>query len=360
MTSTIRGFAYVGGFNSPERKGRGNGINVFSIDAADGTLTHVQLLTEFKDPSFLVLDRTGKYLYCVNASEGQVSAFSVNTQTGHLTWLNTQSTGGINPVALCLDPSNHFLLAVNYSSGSVTVLPITPNGSLEPVSDLVQLQGILGPDKVEQAASHPHHISFDAQGHYVVVPDKGFDKIFIFNFNAEKGKLSLNETLSVTAEPGAGPRHIAFHPGDAYSYVINELNSTVTTYNYAPDREIFQLIQTISTLPAGFSTENTGSEIQVAPSGKFVYGSNRGHNSIVVFAIDQLTGRLNPLQWATTQGETPRFFTLDPTGDFLYVLNQDSDTLVTFKVDQTTGILTPTGQIIQSGSPVCLAFIQRK
>jgi 6-phosphogluconolactonase len=350
------GFAYVGCFTSPGRKGHGKGINVFRTDPANGTLRHVQLLPEFVDPSFLVLDHSGKYLYSVSASEGKISAFSVDSRSGQLTWLNTRSSGGVNPVALCLDPSNRFLLTVNYSSGSVVVLPVAPDGSLEPQCDFIQLQGEPGPDKKEQDVSHPHHISFDNQGPYVFVPDKGYDKIFVFSFDARTGKLALNDTLSVEAAPGAGPRHIAFHPGGAYGYVINELDSTISTFSYAPDREVFEQIQVISALPAGFSGETTGAEIQVAPSGKFVYASNRGHDSIVVCAVDELTGYLNAVQWESTQGATPRYFTLDPSGNFLYALNQDSDSLVMFKVDQATGTLTPGDQTISIGSPVCMVF----
>jgi 6-phosphogluconolactonase (cycloisomerase 2 family) len=349
-------FAYVGCYTSAALKGQGKGINVFSTDASTGQLTHLQLFSNFADSSFLVLDRYERYLYCVDEGQGKVGAFSLDSQTGQLTLLNTQSTEGIHPAALCIDPINRFLLVANYSSGSVSVLPINSDGTLAPVCDLVQMVGEAGLDEIEQAASHPHDLHFDSSGRYLLVTDKGFDKIFVFRFDDQQGKLVANEIPSVAVEPGAGPRHLAFHPNGSYIYAINELNSTVTTFSYDNIRGVLQPIQAISTLPADFTGKNTGAELKIAPSGKFLYGSNRGHDSIVVFEIDQLSGMLKPVQWESSGGKTPRYFNLDPAGRYLYACNQDSNTIVTFKVDQLTGRLSPTGQITEIGSLVCLIF----
>jgi 6-phosphogluconolactonase len=349
-------FAYVGCYTSEKRHGHGPGITVYRMDANSGAWTPVQTVADLVNPSFLGLDRRQRVLYSAHGDEDYATAFAIDEATGRLTPLNRQSTGGKNGVHLAVDASNRFLVAGNYGSGTVAVLPIARDGSLEPLSDLVTLTGTPGPDPVQQASSHPHDVPFDRSGRFVVVPDKGFDKVFVFRLDTARGKLIACDPPSVTARPGAAPRHADFHPTAPYAYVNNELDSTITTYRFDPERSVLEPLQVIPSAPAGFSGKNTTAEIAVAPSGRFVYVSNRGHDSVAIFAVDAATGVLSPVGWEPAQGKTPRFFALDPSGAFLYVANQNSDTIVGFRVDGATGSLTPTGQVIQTGSPSSIVF----
>jgi 6-phosphogluconolactonase len=264
--------------------------------------------------------------------------------------------GGKNPVHLAIDPTGRLLVTANYAAGTVAVLPIDAQGALGPVADSVALPGDPGPHRTEQPSSHPHHVPFDPTGRFVLVPDKGLDQVFVFRLDGALGKLVANDPPGVKTRAGAGPRHIAFHPSLPVAYVINELDSTVTTYRYDAARGALMPQQIVPSLPASFTGNNTGSEIAVAPSGRFVYGSNRGHDSIVAFAVDPTSGWLSPVGWEPTQGKTPRFFALDPAGNFLYAANEASDTIVTFRVDAATGELAPTGQIVKNASPACIVF----
>jgi 6-phosphogluconolactonase (cycloisomerase 2 family) len=219
--------------------------------------------------------------------------------------------------------------------------------------------GQLGPDPVEQNSSHPHQLCFDRSGQNLLVPDKGFDEVFSYKFNTETGELNPNQPPSVKLPAGAGPRHLAFHPNPAtpFAYVMNELDSTVATFKYSEQSGELELLQVISALPADFSGVNTGAEIMVAPSGNFVYCSNRGHDSITVFSVDATTGKLNPIQWQATHGKNPRFFTLDSSGEFLYAANQDGDTIAIFQVDPLTGLLSFSEQVVSVGNPVYIALV---
>ncbi len=220
-------FAYVGSYTH-QFNGQGNGLHVFRIDPVSGSWANVQLLKDVVDSSFLAIDNQKRFLYCVHESLGEVSAFSINQKTGLLEFLNAQPTGGEGPTYLCLDPTNRFLIVANYYSGSIAVLPIAQSGKLEPVSQLTIWDGQAGPDKVEQTSSHPHDIQFAPDGRFLMVPDKGFDKISIFKFDPADGKLVPNEPPFTFIQTGAGPRHLAFHPNGLYAYLLNELNSTLT------------------------------------------------------------------------------------------------------------------------------------
>ncbi|MGH6691263.1 MAG: lactonase family protein [Gammaproteobacteria bacterium] len=349
-------FAYVGSYTSAQRKGHGPGIGVYEMDTATGAWTPVQTVGELVNPSFLTLDRRRRALYAAHGDEDYATAFAIDPLTGRLTPLGRQSTGGKNGVHLAVDATNRFLVVGNYASGTVALLPIARDGSLEPLSDLVTLTGTPGPDPVQQTSSHPHAVPFDRSGRYVVVPDKGLDKVFVFRLDATRGKLMAAYPPAVAARPGAAPRHADFHPHAPVAYVNNELDSTITTYRFDPESSAIEPLQVVSTLPAGFSAKNTTAEIGVAPSGRFVYVSNRGHNSIAILAVDEATGQLSPVGWEPAQGTTPRFFALDPSGTFLYVANQNSDTIVAFRVDPTTGTLAPTGHVVQTGSPSSIVF----
>jgi 6-phosphogluconolactonase len=351
-------FAYVGCYTTPDRDGRGDGINVYRMDSDSGEWTHVQILGDVPNPSFLAVDTQQRCLYCVHGGDtfSQVSAFAIDRQTGRLTFLGSQPSGGPNPVALAVDPGDRCLVVANYANGTAAALPIAPDGSLGPASDLVELRGEPGPHPVQQTSSHPHHVAIDPAGRFVLVPDKGLDRVFVFRLDHAGDNLLPCDPPSVQAQPGAAPRHAAFHPSLPYGYVINELDSTLTAYAFDPDTGVLRTVEVVSTLPSGFSGRNTTAEIGVAPSGRFIYGSNRGHDSIAIFAVDSESGTLTSIGWEPTRGEEPRYFGLDPSGSFLYAANQSSDTIVTFRVDRASGTLAPTGQVIRTGSPVCIAF----
>jgi len=356
-------FAYVGAFTTPERKGHGGGINVYRVDPASGAWTHEQLL-EIANPSFLTLDRAQRFLYAVHADLDEVSAYAIDKQNGQITALNRQSCGGKNPVHLSIDPTGRWIVTANYSAGSVGVVPIEKDGTLGPRTDLVTLSGEPGPDGKRQASSHPHDAVFDPSGRFLVAPDLGFDRVFVFRLDAETGKLTANDPPFVATRAGAGPRHIAFHPRMPFAYVINELGSSITAYRFDPQRGSLQPIQILPSIPADYTGNNHGAEIAVAPSGRVVYASNRGHDSIGIFAVDQRGGALTPVGWAPTHAKSPRFFCLDPAAQILYAANadegfsdqQNTDTIVPFRINQANGMLTPTGQVIKTSSPCTIVF----
>ena len=265
---------------------------------------------------------------------------------------------------LSIDPTGRWIVTANYGAGSVGVVPIEEDGSLGPRSDLVDLPGEPGPDRKQQASSHPHNAVFDPSGRFIAVPDKGLDRVFVFRLDPASGKLTPNDPAFVATRAGAGPRHIAFHSRMPLAYVINELGSSVTTYRFDPQRGSLQPIQTLPSIPASYTGNNTGAEIAVAPSGRVVYASNRGHDSIAIFAVDRRDGTLAPVGWAPTHAKSPRFFGLDPASKILYATNadegfsdqQDTDTIVPFRINQGNGMLTPAGQVIKTNSPCTIVF----
>jgi 6-phosphogluconolactonase len=348
--------AYVGCRTTKERNARGEGINVYRVDPATGAWTHVQLLKDLVNPSFLAFDTKQRFLYSVHGDNGEVSAFSTDEYTGEITFLNQQSCGGKNPVHLTVDQTNSYLMVANYATGSLATLPIDSDGRLGEVTGLVELPGTPGPHKVEQVSSHPHNIPYDTQQSHLVVPDKGLDRIFVFKLDPEKGTLMPNDPPSVATRSGSGPRHVVFHPTAGYAYVINELDSTVTAYNYDRTTGSLEPKQVLTTLPDTFIGENRAAGIGITPSGKFLYASNRSLNQIAIFAIDQTTGKLTSAGWESTQGKMPRFFTLDPSGKFLFAANEATDTIVGFRIDEKSGKLEPLGVVAQTGSPVCIVF----
>src|SRR6266849_240236 len=335
-------FAYVGCYTTKQRNGRGEGITVHRIDAATGAWTQLQLVKTADNPSWLTFDRNQRFLYSAHGDGEVVSAFRVDEATGQLSLLGTQDAKGKNGVRLGVDASNRFVICANYSSGTVAVLPIQPDGSLGPVTDLAALPGKPGPHRTQQHSSQPHDIVFDPRGRFIVVPDKGLDATFVFSLDAASGKLVPAAPPSVASRPGAGPRHAEFHPTKPYAYLLNELDSTLATYRFDGERGALAPLQVITTLPPTFTGDSTTSEIVVAASGRFVYASNRGHDSLAIFAVED-AGTLSPVGWEPTQGKTPRFFAIEPSGTFLYAANQDSDTIVTFRVDQASGKLAPAG-----------------
>ena len=348
-------FMYVGSFTG-EGRGHGEGLSVFRRSAESAPWTLVQLLKDLADPSFLIIDRQGRCLYSAHGDGTEVTAYRIDQATGQLTILNRQPTGGRNGVHLAIDATGRWLVVANYATGTVAVLPINQDGSLAPLSDLATLSGTPGPHRTQQESSHPHHCPFDRTGRVVVVPDKGLDKVFVYRLDAARGKLVAGNPPDVTSRAGAAPRHADFHPTQPHVYVINELDSTITVYRFTLDAGRLEPLQVVTTLPTSHTGNNSGAEIAVAPSGRFLYGSNRGHDSIAMFAIDSTSGLLTVIGWEPTQGKTPRFFGLDPTGTHLYAANQNSDSVVIFGINQATGKLTATGETVKVASPTTIVF----
>ena len=348
-------FAYVGCYTTKQRNGRGEGISVHRIDPASGAWTQTQLVKTTDNPSWLTFDRQQRVLYSAHGDGEVISAFRVDQATGQLSALGTHDAKGKNGVRLGVDANNKYLICANYGSGTVALLPINADGSLGPVAHLPALPGKPGPHRTEQPNSRPHDVVFDPRERFIVVPDKGLDATFVFSLDAASGKLVPASPPSVASRPGAGPRHASFHPAKPVVYVLNELDSTLTTYRFDSERGALTPLQVITTLPPSFTGHSTTSEIVVAASGRFVYASNRGHDSLAIFAVEG-AGTLSPVGWEPTQGKTPRFFAIEPSGALLYAANMDSDTIVVFRVDAGSGKLTPTGQVIKTGSPSSIVF----
>ena len=350
---------YAGTYTGP---GKAEGIYVLQLDAASGALSRVHTVGGVDNPSFLVLDRPRRFLYAVeelNEYEGQptgaISAFAVDGASGNLTFLNRQTTHGTLPCYVSLDPSERFALVANYGSGTLAVFRRDDDGRLQPASDVVRHQGG-GPNPRRQEGPHAHSIRPTPEGKYVLACDLGIDRILIYRLDAAAGKLEPNALPYAQVSSGAGPRHSAFHPNGRFVYVNNEIDSTVSAFAYDAERGALQIVQTVSTLPDEFAGRTSTAQIALHPSGRFLYVSNRGHDSIAMFAVDAETGRLRALGHEPTQGQTPRNFTLDPTGTYLLAANQNGNDVVSFRVDQQTGRLQPTGHTLDLPAPVCLVF----
>jgi 6-phosphogluconolactonase (cycloisomerase 2 family) len=353
---TTSNYAYVGCYTSKEREGHGDGIHAYRLDPESGAWTHIQRLGDLFNPSFLIVSRDQRFLYSVHGDGTYASSFSIDGSSGFLTPLNRAATGGSNGVHQAIDPSGRYMLVANYASGTVAVLPVRGDGALQDQVQLVELQGQPGPHRAQQASSHPHCVVFDPSGRFVLVPDKGLDRIFIFRFDATTGKLSATEQGSVAARSGYAPRHLAFHPTLRVVWVLNEIGNATTTYAWDGEHGALRSLQILPTLPPDFTGENTAAEIAVGRGGRFVYCSNRGHSSIAVYSADPKTGLLTPVGWESTRGKVPRFIALDPSRRFLYAANEESDTVVHFRVNPNTGRLTRTEQTISNLSPVTIAF----
>ena len=350
---------YVGTYTS----GKSEGIYVYNMNVSSGELKYFNTVKRVIDPSFLAVDRKRRFLYAVNELTefggkpgGALSAFSIDQKTGDLKLLNQQPSLGGAPCHVTVDATGRFVLVANYTGGNVSVLPVLPDGGLGTPTDMVQHQGSSA-NKERQEAPHAHCVVLDRSNRYAFVADLGLDKIMIYHFDAKAGKLSPARQPWTQLSPGAGPRHFIFHHSGRYAYVINELDSTLTAFSYDALNGTLRSMQTVSALPKDFSGNNDCADLHVSPSGKFLYGSNRGHNSIVVFAINASTGKLTYLEHTATQGKTPRNFAVDPTGRFLLVANQESDTVVTLRIDPVTGRLKPTGHVAEVPTPVCLKFL---
>jgi 6-phosphogluconolactonase (cycloisomerase 2 family) len=370
-------FAYVGSYSLPQGPdgsiGRGEGIYLFEMNPANGALVPRELFRRDTNPSFMTFDSLRTHLYSVNwianyqgANSGSVSAYTIDRASGHLTLLNTVSSEGANPTHLSVHPSSKFVLVASYFGGTVAVLPILANGELGPATDVVHDHGAVGPEHAASAPSgsfaisghdkpHAHMVQSDAAGRFVFAADLGLDRILVWKFDAEKGKLVPNDPASVALPSGDGPRHFAFHPSGRWFYSLQEEGSTVVTFDYDSAQGSLTAKQTVSSLPKGFAGSNFPAEVMISSDGRFLYASNRLHDSIAWFSISA-TGTLEFRGEEWTRGDHPRAFNFDPTGNFFYVCNQFADAITTFRVDRKTGALTFTGQYTPVGSPASIIF----
>lgn len=347
--------AYVGTYT---RSGRSEGLHVFAHDPNTGKLTHRSTIEE-ADPSFLAFDPSRRFLFAVSEGlgrdNGAVVSYAIDPQTGGLSRLSRQQTGGGEPCHLCVDPSGRWVIVANHEHGSVAVFPVEEDGRLGQRSHLIEHVGS-GPGPTQEGP-HAHHAAFDPRGERVLIADKGIDQVVVYRLDTTRGKLVPNDPPSGKVHAGAAPRHLAFDNSGRYVYVNGEADMTLAVLSYDPDTGAMQELQSLSTLPPG--TDASGystAEVAVDPTGQFVYVSNRGHDSIASFAIDQNTGRITAVGHTSTMGRTPRNFAIDPGGARLYAGNQESDTIVHFDLNPNTGALTHNGDVTNVGAPVCILF----
>jgi 6-phosphogluconolactonase len=345
---------YVGTYTD----GTSRGIYRFTFDPASGSMGEPVLAVETKNPSFLALHPSGRVLYAVgeiSSFEGQktgaVSAFAVDEKTGDLTLLNQQASEGAGPCHLVVDRAGRNVLVANYGGATVAVLPVDADGRLKKASSVRVHEGS-GPNAARQREPHAHGISLDAAERFALSPDLGADRVFVYRYDGAKGTLEPHG--AAVLDPGSGPRHLAFHPGGKHLYVINELLSTITAFSYDAAKGALAPLQTVSTLPARFSGTSWTAEIEVSRDGRFVYGSNRGHDSLAVFSVDPATGRLSAAGHAPVGGTFPRHFAIDPTGRWVLAAHQSSGTIAVLRIDPATGVPALTGARLTVDKPVCL------
>lgn len=346
-------FVYFG----TQRTGTNVGFSLAHFDTDTGALTKPEFLREAKAPAFFTLRPDGQRLYTCNAtSPGEISAYEITPHTGQLTLLNRASSGGDGPCYVSLDQTAHFVFVANYSSGNLAAYALKPDGSIGERTALVQHTGrSVNPNR--QTRPYAHSVIVDPSNRFVLVTDLGVDKVFVYRFNARDGSLTPNDPPFAAVAPGSGPRHVKFHPNARWAYVVNEMASTVCAFDWNTTNGALTELQTASALPEDFKGANTGAEIEVHPNGKFLYASNRGHDSLAVFAIDQKTGQLTLVEHVSCGGKTPRFFNFDPTGKWLLCSNHGSDNTVVFRVDPATGRLTQTGPPVTVPYPFCQQFL---
>lgn len=351
---------YVGTYTQDTKS---KGIYVYRFDSSTGKVTDLGLAAETINPSFVAMDPTGKYLYAVNEvqnyqgpNSGGVSAFSIDRTTGKLTFVNEVPSRGADPCYIIVDKEGKHVLVANYTGGNIAVFPVLADGKLGEASAFVQHTGH-GADPKRQEAAHAHSIDLSTDEHLAFVDDLGLDELLVYKYDAAKGSIAPNDPPFAKLNPGIGPRHFALAPSGKFAYVVAEMGSSVTAFSVDLKTGILKHLQNISTLPKDFKGENDDAEIHVHPNGKFLYASNRGHDSIAVFAIDPQKGMLTAIEDIPTQGNIPRSFEIDPTGKFLFAENQKSDNIVIFRIDEKTGRLKATGQKIEVASPVCVKFM---
>jgi 6-phosphogluconolactonase len=351
-------WVYFGTYTNTRPKSQG--IYLGQFDLAVGKLESVVPAGKAVNPSFLVVHPSRPLLFAVSEvpnfddkHTGAVYAFSIQPKTGQLTLLDQQSSGGGGPCHVTIDRSGQYVLVANYGTGSIASLPIQKDGQLGPAISVIQHVGS-SINRQRQKGPHAHSLYLDPANRIALACDLGVDKIMIYSFDAGRGKLTASQPAFLATRPGAGPRHLAFHPNGRWLYGINELDNTVTAYRYDAAAGTLEAVESLSTLPEGFRGTNTAAEIAAGPSGKFLYASNRGHNSIAIFAIDGSTGKLHLVGHEPSQGKTPRSFAIDPGGRYLLVVNQDSNNVVVFRIDAASGRLQAVGEPVEVPSPVCV------
>jgi len=372
--------AYVGTYSSPQgpegAQGRGQGIYLFEMNPITGVLNQSALFPNDRNPACLALDPSHTHVYSANevsgfqgTDSGSISSYAIDGPTGHLTLLNVVSSEGAGgPAYISIHPSGKFALAANYRGGTVAVFPIRANGELGPAADVVENKGSVGPEHAVDAPQgsfaisghdhpHAHMIQSDPAGRFVFSPDLGLDRIFIWKFDADAGKLIPNDPPSLALPPGDGPRHFAFHPNGRWFYSIQEEASTLVACDYDAKNGRLTPKQTVSTLPTGFTGTNYTSGLMTSADGTILYAANRLHDSIAWFTIDPTTGTLIFAGEEWTRGDYPRTFNVDPTGNFLYSCNQRADNITAFRIDRRTGALTFTGQYTPAGTPAMIIFL---
>ncbi len=332
------------------------GIYYAELDRATGRFDKLILAAQSENPGFVAIHPQNNFLYAVQSGEsGKVKAFSIDSKTKQLEFLNEQPSGGDGPCHISLDHEGKYLLVANYAGGSIAVFPIEADGRLSPASAHIQHHGSSITSRQQDA--HAHSINLSPDNAFAYVADLGLDKIMIYKFNKQTGQLMVNDPSFALLKPGAGPRHLTFDSQGHFVYVINELNATITVFNYHAIDGALTEVQSISTLPAGFKGINACAEIKIHPNGKFLYGSNRGHDSIVIYRIDQQNGQLSLLGFQTEGIDEPRNFNIDASGKYCLVGNQDINSVALFTIEQDSGLLTPTQVTLDIGKPICIKFI---
>ena len=361
---------FIGTYTEPIRfgtgailQGKGEGIYIYHFDGTTGSMKLCSIAPSGPNPSYLAFDSSRRHLYVVNelktfegAESGSVSAFEVDSKNCTLRFLNRKPTHGTDPCHLIVDKTGKYVLVANYMSGSVCVLPIQQDGSLGDPTDVIQHTGS-SVHPTRQKGPHAHGVTMDGTGKWMFVPDLGLDRLMVYQFDTILGKLTPYRIPYVELPAGAGPRGFVLHPKGDFAYIVNELNSTVTAFRYQIGKGILQEIQTLSTLPEGYQGDSTCGELQISPSGGFLYASNRGHNSIAVYTVNQDDGTLTFKGCTGTQGETPRHFIISPEENYLLAANQDTDNVITFSIDPLTGELGDSGNNLLVPTPVCVKFM---
>ncbi|MCJ7523126.1 MAG: lactonase family protein [Dehalococcoidia bacterium] len=348
---------YFGTYTQGKNSSKGIYRSILNLET--GKLSEPVLVAEAKNPSFLEIHPNGLFLYAVSETDGDgsVIAYAIDEDTGDLKFLNQRSSGGAGPCHDSIDHAGRNLLVANYGGGSISVIPIKSNGRLGEPTGFARHKGS-SVNLRRQKEPHAHSINVSPDNRFAFAADLGIDKIMIYRLDIEKGTLAAGEPPFAKVRPGAGPRHFAFHPNGKYAYVINELDCTMTAFAYEPASGALKEIQTITTLPNGFNGSNACAEVRVHPSGKFLYGSNRGHDSIVCYRVDLADGTLTLIEHETADIKVPRNFNIDPTGRFCLVANQGMDNVVVFRIDEETGALEPRGYKISIAKPVCVRFLR--
>ncbi|MDA1190894.1 MAG: lactonase family protein [Candidatus Poribacteria bacterium] len=352
-------FVYVGTYTREDREG----IYVYRMNQSDGSLTRVQAVGDVRNPSFVTIHPSGRYLYAVSEvadyngnRSGAIAAYSIHQVSGELTYLNRESAVGTGPCHVSVDSTGKNVLVANYGGGNVAVLPINTDGTVSKASEFIQhTGGSVNPNR--QKEPHAHSINLDPTNRFAFVADLGLDKVMIYRFDAERGKLTPNNPPYAEVALGAGPRHFAFHPTGRFAYVINEIDCTMTAFRYDAEKGSLLTLQTLPTQPEGPGNGNSTADVHVSNDGRFLYGSNRGHDTIVIYELDPTAGTMKQVGLVSSGGKTPRNFGIDPSGKFLLAANQSSDNIVVFKINQTTGVPEPTGHSVEVPAPVCVKFL---